>query len=82
MRVVILGSGSSVPHPRRTSSAIWVETPGAKVLLDCAPSAIHRMPADGCDWAGLDAIWISHFHLDHCGGLASLLFSLKYAPET
>lgn len=82
MRVVILGSGSSVPHPRRTSSAIWVETPEAKVLLDCAPSAIHRMPAEGCDWAGLDAIWISHFHLDHCGGLAPLLFALKYAPET
>ncbi|MBX3266082.1 MAG: ribonuclease Z [Acidobacteria bacterium] len=82
MRVKILGSGSSVPHPRRTSSAIWVETPEAKVLLDSAPSAIHRMPAEGCDWAGLDAIWISHFHLDHCGGLAPLLFSLKYAPGT
>lgn len=40
------------------------------------------MPAEGCDWAGLDAIWISHFHLDHCGGLAPLLFALKYAPET
>lgn len=52
------------------------------MLLDCAPSAIHRMPAEGCDWAGLDAIWISHFHLDHCGGLAPLLFALKYAPET
>ena len=38
------------------------------------------MPADGCDWAGLDAIWISHFHLDHCGGLASLLISLKKPP--
>lgn len=52
------------------------------MLLDCAPSAIHRMPAEGCDWAGLDAIWISHFHLDHCGGLAPLLFAMKYAPET
>ncbi|HKX83727.1 MAG TPA: MBL fold metallo-hydrolase, partial [Pyrinomonadaceae bacterium] len=26
--------------------------------------------------------WISHFHLDHCGGLAPLLFSMKHAPET
>jgi ribonuclease BN (tRNA processing enzyme) len=34
------------------------------------------------DWAGLDAIWISHFHLDHCGGLAPFLFGTKYAPET
>lgn len=40
------------------------------------------MAQEGLDWAGLDAIWISHFHLDHCGGLAPFLFALKHAPET
>ncbi len=40
------------------------------------------MAQEGLDWAGLDAIWISHFHLDHCGGLAPFLFSLKHAPGT
>ncbi len=35
-----------------------------------------------CDWGNLDAIWISHFHLDHCGGLAPFLFGTKYAPTT
>lgn len=40
------------------------------------------MAAENCDWANLDAIWISHFHLDHCGGLAPFLFGTKYAPET
>jgi ribonuclease Z len=40
------------------------------------------MAQEGCDWAGLDAIWISHFHLDHCGGLAPYLFGTKHAPET
>ena len=40
------------------------------------------MAQEGCDWANLDAIWISHFHLDHCGGLAPFLFGTKYAPET
>lgn len=34
------------------------------------------------DWANVDAIWISHFHLDHCGGLPAFLFATKYAAET
>lgn len=82
MDLLVLGSGSSVPHPKRSSSAYWVAAGGGTILLDCSASSIHRMAMEGCDWANLDAIWISHFHLDHCGGLAPLLFGTKYAPET
>jgi len=40
------------------------------------------MSQEGVDWPNLDAIWISHLHLDHCGGLASFLFGTKHAPQT
>jgi ribonuclease BN (tRNA processing enzyme) len=40
------------------------------------------MAQENCNWPELDAIWISHFHLDHCGGLAPFLFGTKYAPDT
>lgn len=82
MKFIVLGSGSSVPHPKRSSSAYWLETESGSVLLDCSASAIHRIAQENLDWAGLDAIWISHFHLDHCGGLFPFLFGTKYAPET
>jgi ribonuclease BN (tRNA processing enzyme) len=82
MKFIVLGSGTSVPHPRRSSSAYWLETESGSILLDCAASAIHRMAQEKLDWVNLDAIWISHFHLDHCGGLAPFLFGTKYAPET
>ncbi|MGD9631146.1 MAG: MBL fold metallo-hydrolase [Pyrinomonadaceae bacterium] len=82
MKIIVLGSGSSVPHPTRSSSAYWLETSGGSMLLDCSASAIHRMAQERCDWADLDAIWISHFHLDHCGGLPPFLFGTKYAPTT
>ncbi len=82
MKFIILGSGTSVPHPKRSSSAYWVETENGKLLLDSSASAIHRMAQENLDWANLDAIWISHFHLDHVGGLAPFLFGTKYAPET
>lgn len=40
------------------------------------------MAEEHLDWARLDAIWISHFHLDHLAGLPAFLFGTKYAPET
>lgn len=52
------------------------------MLLDCSSDAMHRMAQEDLDWPNLDAIWISHLHLDHCGGLASLLFAMKHAPQT
>lgn len=83
MKLVVLGSGTSVPHPRRSSSAHWLETlAGHTLLLDASASAVHRMAQENLDWVNLDAIWISHFHLDHLGGLAPFLFGTKHAPQT
>ena len=82
MQFVVLGSGTSVPHPKRSSSGYWLETENGSLMLDFSASAIHRLAQEKLDWANLDAIWISHFHLDHIGGLAPFLFGTKYAPET
>jgi ribonuclease BN (tRNA processing enzyme) len=82
MKLVVLGSGTSVPHPQRAAAAFWLETASGLVLLDCSADAAHRMAQEQVDWPSLDVIWISHLHLDHCGGLASFLFGLKWAPQT
>ena len=82
MQLVVLGSGTSVPHPQRASPAFWLQTESGSMLLDCSADATHRMAHENLDWANLDAIWISHLHLDHSGGLASLLFSMKHSPQT
>ncbi|HKP39346.1 MAG TPA: MBL fold metallo-hydrolase [Pyrinomonadaceae bacterium] len=82
MKLVVLGSGTSVPHPDRAAAAFWLETENGSLLLDCSADAPHHMAAEHVDWPNLDAIWISHLHLDHCGGLAPLLFGLKWAPQT
>ncbi|HEV7375918.1 MAG TPA: ribonuclease Z [Pyrinomonadaceae bacterium] len=82
MTLVVLGSGTSVPHPLRASSAHWLETENGSLLLDASAAVIHRMAQEKLDWVNLDAIWISHFHLDHVGGLAPFLFGTKHAPQT
>jgi ribonuclease BN (tRNA processing enzyme) len=68
MQFIVLGSGTTVPHPKRSGSAYWLETATGRLLLDCSASAIHRITQEGLDWASLDSIWISHFHMDHVGG--------------
>jgi ribonuclease BN (tRNA processing enzyme) len=82
MKLIVLGSGTSVPHPRRAAAAFWLESASGSVLLDCGADSAHRLAQERVDWPGLDLIWISHLHLDHCGGLASLLFGLRWAPQT
>jgi ribonuclease BN (tRNA processing enzyme) len=82
MQLVVLGSGTSVPHPERAAAAHWLQTAGGALLLDISAAAIHRMAEERLDWVNLDAIWVSHFHLDHVGGLAPFLFGTKYAPQT
>jgi len=37
------------------------------------------MAEEHLDWPNLDAIWISHLHLDHCAGLTPFLFGIKWA---
>ena len=82
MKLTILGSGTSVPHPERASPAHWLETNNGTILLDISADAPHRMAQETLDWTNVDAIWISHFHLDHMGGLAPFLFGMKWAPQT
>ncbi|PYS50622.1 MAG: hypothetical protein DMF68_06555 [Acidobacteria bacterium] len=82
MNLIVLGSGTSVPHKERASTSHWLETASGSLLLDASAAAVHRMAQEDLDWVNLDAIWISHFHLDHVGGLAPLLFGTKHAPQT
>lgn len=49
--------------------------------MDASAPVVHRIAEESLDWIGLDAVWISHFHLDHVGGLAPLLFGTKNAPQ-
>lgn len=79
MKLTIIGSGTSVPHPKRTSSSYWIETAKGSLMMDFSASAVHRIAQEKLDWANLDAIWISHFHLDHIGGLVPFLFGTKHS---
>jgi ribonuclease BN (tRNA processing enzyme) len=78
MKVTILGSGTCVPRLERSACAVLVETEQAKILLDLGPGTMRRLLRNGTSILDLTHIFISHFHPDHTGELASLLFASKY----
>lgn len=76
--VTILGSGTCVPSLSRSSCSVLVESGGRRLLLDAGPGTMRRLLEAGVSIDTLDALLLSHFHLDHSGELAPLLFSRKY----
>jgi ribonuclease BN (tRNA processing enzyme) len=67
MRLTVIGCSPAWPNPGGAHSGYLVEGPG-RLLLDCGPGVLARLrERDG--WPRVDAIAITHFHLDHWGDL-------------
>ena len=78
MRLTILGSGTVVPDGERNSSGYFIESPGVKMMMDCGAGTVHALARHGLPWERMTHLFISHFHVDHCGELASLFFAFRH----
>ncbi len=65
MHLTVLGCRSGMPSGGQGSSGYLVHTGDAKIMLDCGPGVALALSAMGHPKM-LDAVVISHFHLDHC----------------
>ncbi len=74
---MILGAGTAIPAARHSPAGIYVQVAGEHVLLDAGAGTLQRLAAAGVPWHQLDRIFLTHFHLDHCLDLASILFALR-----
>jgi ribonuclease BN (tRNA processing enzyme) len=81
MRIQVLGSGTLVPDPQRGSAGFWVESQGEALLIDCGAGTLRALGKLAPEWAGVSAILLTHFHTDHVGDLAPLLFALKHGAD-
>jgi ribonuclease BN (tRNA processing enzyme) len=77
MRVVILGAGTVIPASGHSPAGIYVQVGREHVLLDAGPGTLQRLHAARAPFRELDRIFLTHFHLDHCLDLASILFALR-----
>ena len=79
MKVVVAGCSPAWPNPGGAQSGYLVEGESGSVLLDCGPGVLPRL-REREDWPRVDAIAISHFHLDHWGDLVPWTWSLMFGP--
>ena len=77
MKVVILGAGTAIPAARYSPAGIYVRAAGEHLLFDAGPGTVQRLFAAGASLFQLDRIFLTHYHLDHCLDLASILFALR-----
>lgn len=71
--VTFLGTGPGNAMPGRFQSSILLEWGDSVILLDAGEPCTAQLLNLGFALADLDAVWITHAHSDHVGGLPLLL---------
>jgi ribonuclease BN (tRNA processing enzyme) len=79
MKLRVVGCSPAWQNPGGAQSGYIVEEDGRRLLLDCGPGVLPRLrETEG--WPQVDAIAITHFHLDHWGDLVPWSFGVLFGP--
>lgn len=76
MKLTVIGCSPAWPNPAGAQSGYLVEGTG-RLLLDCGPGVLSRL-REREGWPNVDAVAITHFHLDHWGDLVPWIFGASY----
>ena len=76
-----LGTGGTLPIPDRALSSLYIRVNGRSLLIDCGEGTQVGIRRLGWGFRCLDGLLLTHFHGDHCTGLAGLLLSLEKAER-
>src|SRR5690606_17377190 len=77
MQVIALGTGTAVPHPFRGPAGYLVRSRESRLLLDCGSGTLQRLARAETSVESLDAIFLTHPHLDHVGDLPAIMFAQR-----
>ena len=82
IQVTVLGSGTCVPSLTRSACSLLMTVGPHRLLFDIGPGSMRRLLEAGVRVQALTHVCISHFHPDHTGELAPLIFANKYPDAT
>lgn len=80
MRLTILGCSGSYPSAESPASSYLIEHDGHRIVLDLGNGSFGTLQRHvDLTWPGaLDAVVLSHCHLDHCADIGSLYVQRHY----
>lgn len=79
MRLTVVGCSGSFPGPESPASCYLLEAEGFRLVIDMGNGALGALQRHA-DLFGIDAICVSHLHVDHCVDLSSYWVARQYAP--
>ena len=80
--LTFLGTGCGQPTADRACSSLLLAADGCRWLLDAGEPCSRRLKALNVSFDSIDAVFISHGHSDHVGGLPMLLQGAWLEPRT
>lgn len=80
MKLTVVGCSGSFPGPDSPASCYLIQDGDTNILFDLGNGAIGDLQKyiDICD---IDAVFLSHLHVDHCGDVGSLYVAVRYHPQ-
>ena len=78
IEVLLLGTADAFNTGGRANSAYWVTDRIGQYVVDFGPTALIQSQRYGKNLSDLDAIYLTHLHGDHIGGLPMLLLHSHY----
>ena len=80
VQLTVVGSSPAWPNPGGAQSGYLIEDDGRRLLLDCGPGVLARLRALYGGWPRVDAVVITHWHLDHWGDLVPWVWGNLAGP--
>lgn len=78
--LTVLGCAGSHTAPGRACSGYLLQADGTRVLLDCGNGSTANLQLH-CGFADIDAIVITHRHVDHCVDLIGMYYALRFHDD-
>jgi ribonuclease BN (tRNA processing enzyme) len=81
MRLQFVGCGDAFGSGGRFNTCLHLTGRNANILIDCGASSLVAMNELGIPRNDVDAIFLSHFHADHVGGIPFFLLEANYVSK-